>query len=251
MLWASCTIARTMLASSSDTERSWMKDRSTFSMSTGRCFRRPSDECPVPKSSSAIRRPRMWSSPRIRFVRSGSVIAVDSVISTITVSGGMEDPSSTSSTRSARCGCQSCRGERLKLTSISSPCARDSVLAGELGDDPIPYRLDHTHLLGERDELARRDQPAVRVAPADERLSAASLAGREVQDRLVVQDPPLLLHRLAQPRPERELRERVGRGVGEDDVAARPPVLALIHGCVGVLEEILAVRRVARVEADP
>ena len=65
-----------------------------------------------------------------------------------------------------------------------------------------------------------------------------------------MQDPPLLLHRLAQPRPERELRERVGRGVGEDDVAARPPVLALIHGCVGVLEEILAVRRVARVEAD-
>jgi hypothetical protein len=43
-LSASCTMARTMLAASCSSVTSRMKDRSIFRMSTGRCFRRDSDE---------------------------------------------------------------------------------------------------------------------------------------------------------------------------------------------------------------
>src|SRR3989442_9846458 len=45
---------------------------------------------------------------------------------------------------------------------------------------------------------------SVRLLPADERLDGFHLAGPQVQYRLVVQDPVLIGHGLAQPRRQRE-----------------------------------------------
>ena len=49
-------------------------------------------------------------------------------------------------------------------------------------------RDDQPGLLGQRDEVQRRDQPAVGVLPADQRLDAGQPAGRQFDDRLVVDD---------------------------------------------------------------
>ena len=48
-------------------------------------------------------------------------------------------------------------------------------------DHPFADRDDQAELLGERDEIARRDQPAHRMLPADQRLEAGDLAGLQAR----------------------------------------------------------------------
>ena len=45
-------------------------------------------------------------------------------------------------------------------------------VAARFAQDPAADRDDQAGLLGERDEVERRHEPAVRVDPADERLDA-------------------------------------------------------------------------------
>ncbi len=66
-------------------------------------------------------------SSRIACVRSGSVMAVDSVISTVSRAGSIPAGSRREMTLSTTSGCQSCLGERLKLISSESPSARHSA----------------------------------------------------------------------------------------------------------------------------
>ena len=88
---------------------------------------RESEEYPVPKSSIAIEKPWSVRSVRIRCARSGSIIAEDSVTSTITRVGSSPLTRISRTIRSARSGCQNCRGERLNPTSRSIPSSFQAV----------------------------------------------------------------------------------------------------------------------------
>ena len=59
------------------------------------------------------------------------------------------------------------------------------VVAGAT-DHPLAERHDQPGLLGERNELVGRDQPAGRMPPAHQRFHAAPLPGLDVEERLVV-----------------------------------------------------------------
>ena len=81
-------------------------------------------------------------------------------------------------------------------------------------DHPARERPDQPCLLGQRQELGRREQSAGGVDPAHERLHALERAGRGLELRLVVQrelalgDPAPQLAEQAEPR----LRVRVDLG---------------------------------------
>jgi hypothetical protein len=61
---------------------------------------------------------------------------------------------------------------------------------GRVGASPAQHevaeRRDETGLLGERNELGRRDVAARRVRPAQQRLEADDVVRFEVDERLVV-----------------------------------------------------------------
>ena len=59
------------------------------------------------------------------------------------------------------------------------------LAAGRL-EDPPAERHDQAGLLGQRDERERRDQAAIGMLPADERLEPDDPVGRQVDQRLVV-----------------------------------------------------------------
>ena len=123
-------------------------------------------------------------------------------------------------------------------------------LRADLGQHPVPERLDHARALGDGDELARRDQPLTRgIAPAHERLDADHAAVGEPQDRLVVQLELAALDPAPQPRGQLEPRDRVDRAVAVDgDPAACR--LRLVHGGVRVLAQRLGRLGVVREQAD-
>ena len=81
-------------------------------------------------------------------------------------------------------GWRSWRADRLTLSAIGSSAGisfcQIADLAARLPDGPLAERHDQPALLGERDELHRRDEAAARVLPADQRLDAGQAAGLEV-----------------------------------------------------------------------
>ena len=95
-------------------------------------------------------------------------------------------------------------------------------------------------LLGQRDEVQRRDETARRVLPADERLEPLDRARRELDHRLVVQDELAVVDGALQVRLELEALERrvVHRGF-EDLVAALAGLLGHVHRDVGVPQQLL------------
>src|SRR6185437_7942642 len=64
------------------------------------------------------------------------------------------------------------------------PCSR---LPARFAQHPFPNRDDQAGLFGHGDEAAGRDETALRVAPANQRLGAVDTAGLHVNLRLVVQ----------------------------------------------------------------
>src|SRR5207253_5420386 len=72
-------------------------------------------------------------------------------------------------------------------------------------EHPPPERDDETALLGERDEVERRDHPALGMLPAHERLEARDPLGLEGYERLVVQHELVVLERALQLGPELNL----------------------------------------------
>ena len=86
----------------------------------------------------------------------------------------------------------------------------------------------------------RRDQPALGMAPAHQRLEpGAARPSASVDDRLVVQDELAPLDRAAQLVLQRSSRHRVGvhRGV-EDSWRAVPARLRAVHRRVGVAQHV-------------
>src|SRR6188472_906445 len=69
-------------------------------------------------------------------------------------------------------------------------------------EHPSADRDDETHLLGEGNEVERRDQSAIRMLPAQERLGARDRLVRELHVRLVVDVELAALERVAEVRLE-------------------------------------------------
>jgi hypothetical protein len=104
-----CVMARSSLSSASAPT----KERSTFSVLTLNRFRYDSDECPVPKSSRAMRTPMRAKSASSDRVASQSSISIDSVSSMSRRPGAIAYSRSVSSTSLPRCACRTCRADRL------------------------------------------------------------------------------------------------------------------------------------------
>jgi hypothetical protein len=103
------------------------------------------------------------------------------------------------------------------------------TLTRELGDHPVADRFDQPELLGERDELPRREQAAAGVTPSNEGLERLDHPRLDVDDGLPVEHPAIVLHGFAQPGGERQLVHRVVPASGEHDVAAGLLLLGLVH----------------------
>ena len=82
-------------------------------------------------------------------------------------------------------------------------------------------RLDQARLLGERDELVGRDEAALRVLPAQQRLDRSHLAVGQDGLRLVVQRELALLDRAPQLAHERQPRRVVRAGAGRRRTRSR------------------------------
>ena len=233
-----------MLAASCSCGTSRTNDRSIFRMSTGRCFRRDSDEYPVPKSSMARRTPRPCSSHSTRCVRSGSVMAAVSVISTTMRAGSAPARSRCESTRNTRSGCHSWRGDRLNPVSRWMPS--DSQIASwratsATTQSPMASMRPISSASGMNSPGAIR--PPRGSCHRSSALHAHDGAGREVHDRLVVQHPVLALDGLAQPGRQRQLADRAGALHRVDQEPAGAVPLALVQRRVGVAQQRVRVGR--------
>ena len=117
-------------------------------------------------------------------------------------------------------------------------------LAAPLAQDPAADLHDQPALLGERDELERRDQPADRMAPAQQRLDAGDRAVLEAHQRLVVQLELLALERPLQVGAQLQARhDPVVHGGLEQPVAALAVALGDVHRGVGVADQLVGVGR--------
>ena len=105
---------------------------------------------------------------------------------------------------------------------------------------PFADGHDEAHLLGQGDELRRRDRAALRVAPAQQGLEAVEPAVLQIEDRLV--DEGQLL--LCQGRAQVGLQQRPLVDLGlhrilEDAVGAAPGFLGAVEGEVGLAEQLV------------
>jgi hypothetical protein len=126
---------------------------------------------------------------------------------------------------------------------------------GRVGDGLVQHpqrqRLDQLGLLGQGNEVPGRDHAQAGVLPAHQCLDRDDLVGRELQDRLVVQDELAVVdrdlevaHQLLAPTA---LLLRGQLAVGQD---ARTAALGLVHGRVGMLGQGERVRAVLGIQRD-
>ena len=113
-------------------------------------------------------------------------------------------------------------------------------VAARFPEHPASDRDDQPRLLGERDELERLHDAAVRVDPADQRFDARDLARIQLDHRLVVQDELVVLERALQVGLQLQAPQR---GVVhlrlEDLVATLALLLRHVHRDVRVAHECL------------
>ena len=140
-------------------------------------------------------------------------------------------------------GSSSWRPEMLTLTHISSStrrCSRQvASWVSAVSSTWSPSGADHAGLLGDRDELERRDL-GPSGGPPGQRLQPADTSGGEVDDRLVVDLDQRLLDGLAQRR-SRAPAESTTRGaclVVDTAQRARAAPLGVVHRDVGVAQQI-------------
>jgi hypothetical protein len=112
-------------------------------------------------------------------------------------------------------------------------------LAAGLADDELADRDHQAGLLGDRNEVARRDQAALGVHPPDERLHRHEIAVGQADDWLVVEDELAALDGAAHVDAE---RQAFGRGVLHRRIEQPELVLAgllcVIHRDVGCAEHV-------------
>ena len=126
------------------------------------------------------------------------------------------------------------------LAALRQPRLPDLDLAARLGEHPPSQWNNLPRLLGDRDELRRRDQAALRVLPADQRLDAEQIARVQFDDRLVVQQELALDQRFVEfARHFAPFARRMLHGRLEHDVTALACGFRRVHGDVGVAHQIL------------
>ena len=152
----------------------------------------------MPKSSSAMRTPsvaqlvqRWRASPRCPASSTDSVISSSSRLRRQAGGGKRGDDR-----LRRRCRLLNWTAERLTATLMCS--GQLGGLGAGLPQHPLAERHDQPGLLGERNELGRRDHAALGMVPAQQRLEAADLVALEVDERLVVELELAVGERLAQ-----------------------------------------------------
>ena len=124
-------------------------------------------------------------------------------------------------------------------------------MPARLLEHPLAELDDDAGLLGVGDELHRRDHPALRVLPAGKCLEAREPAALERDDRLVDDLELLLADRLPQIlAPLKPRRGLVVHLLVEDLVAVLAARLGVVHGGVGVVEQVLGPLRRRLLEGD-
>ena len=115
---------------------------------------------------------------------------------------------------------------------------------------PCTDRNDQAGLLGDGDEVSRNDQTVVRVLPPQQGLDADHQAGRQVDDRLVLNGELVVFERSIQRRSCREASfGDVAQRVIEQLDTAPAALFGAVHGCVGVAQQTLG-RRITGGDGD-
>ena len=95
-------------------------------------------------------------------IRSGSFMAADSVISTVTRSGIHPRRLQVTGDPLDRVDLPQLAGRQVEADLELEPAARHTASCRHSSiDHPVADRLDEAHLLGERDEVARRNETAL------------------------------------------------------------------------------------------
>ena len=115
-----------------------------------------------------------------------------------------------------------------------------SCVATALAQHPPPDRDDQAGLLGERDELVRRDHSALRMAPAEQRLDAARCCRRRAGPPAgsAARAAPSAIARCSRCELEAGEHALVHLGL-EHPVAALAVALGAVHRGVGVADQLL------------
>ena len=182
------------------------KARSILSVETGISVRRLSDEWPVPKSSMASLTPWRCRSCRIGWVRSGSVMALDSLTSTTIWLGSSPLARMVPSSRSAASGCQRAIGRlsAVRMSSWPSTHGRDARHTSSMTQSEIAVMRSVRSASGMNADGA--SSPSSGWSPADQGLHADHAHVLEAQDRLVVQHELASLEGELHAGREREVR---------------------------------------------
>ena len=123
---------------------------------------------------------------------------------------------------------------------------RGGVAAG-LPEHPFAERHDQPDFLGDRNEFVGTDQAALRMVPAQQRLEAADLAARKLDQRLIVELEFVGEQRLAQVelQPAALLHLRVHLRL-EEMIGAAAVGLGAIERHVGVAQQLIGLVAVGR-----
>ena len=148
---------------------------------------------------------------------------------------------------------RSCFSDRLSEMRPGSPPSllHLAVVEAHPVQHPLADVEDEVGLLGQRDELRGRDVAVPGQAPAQQRLGADDPAVAQVDLGLVLDHQLVALERAAQLALEHQPLDRGGvhlRGVEGEGVAA--VLLGVVHGRIGVADQVDDVLGVARAEGD-
>ena len=169
----------------------------------------------MPKSSTEMLRPRATSWSSACRARSGSAMIALSVTSSLSSPAGRLACTSSRATTSANSGSSRLRIETLTAITTGVP---GRLPGGALADrglqDEPGERTDQAGVLGQRDELVRRDVAPHRVLPPQQRLHAGHAAGARLGLRLVVQLERAVLERPGEVADQGQPARAVGVAVG-------------------------------------
>ena len=182
--------------------------------------------------------PRLWIWWRTFWVAPVSSRNTVSVTSSSSRSGSSPAWVSAETRVTMKPGSRSWRGET--LTAIEMSLGPGRRLAAGGAQHPFADPPEHAGLLGDRDELGRRDLAELGIVPAQQRLEALDLAGLGVDHRLVGEAELARVHRAVQR--QLDLAALLGAGVQrrlvEADVVAAA-VLGPVEREVGVADQLL------------
>ncbi len=126
-----------------------------------------------------------------------------------------------------------------------------ACLAAGLAQDELAQRNDQPGFLGQRNEVRRRDQSALRVAPAHQCLGGLQAVIGQTQARLVEDFQLADFQRLAQLVLQLQVvHAGCLRAVGEELQGVAAQVLGLLHGGAGLAQQDLGIAAVVRQQAD-